>query len=98
MLSKFYRAPDFVEFVLGSFSCFYIEFAYSKFTFCDTYALNFLERHTILGKRTHHLKFLAAVTMPYKKDFVSAKKLLELLSIALLFTVFEFRKKVQYIY
>ena len=31
---KILVAPDFVEFVLGSFSCFNIEIVYSNFTFC----------------------------------------------------------------
>ena len=34
IFAKFLWAPDFVEFVFGSFSCFYIEIAYSNFTFC----------------------------------------------------------------
>ena len=45
--------PDFVENVLCSFSCFYIEIAYSNFTFCDVYTLSFLACHTISGKRAH---------------------------------------------
>ena len=34
IFAKFLWAPDFVEFVLGGFSCFYIEIAYSNLTFC----------------------------------------------------------------
>ena len=48
--SKLCDAPGFWENVLDSFSCFYIEIAYSKFTFCGTYTLSFLVRHTILSK------------------------------------------------
>ena len=48
---KLQWAPDFVEFVLGSFSCFYIEIAYSNVTFCDAYS--FLAHRTISGKRAH---------------------------------------------
>ena len=34
--AKFLWGPDFVEFVLGSFSCFNIEIACSNFTFCSS--------------------------------------------------------------
>ena len=33
---KFLVSARFMEFVLGSFSCFNIEIAYSNFTFCGT--------------------------------------------------------------
>ena len=33
IIAKFYWSSDFVEFVLGRFSHFYIEIAYSNFTF-----------------------------------------------------------------
>ena len=36
IIAKCQGSPDFVENVLGSFSCFIIEFAYSNFTFCGT--------------------------------------------------------------
>ena len=47
------------ENVHDSFSCFYIEIAYSNFTFCAVYTLSFLPRHTISAKRAHpvHLLF-----------------------------------------
>ena len=35
--AQFYWASDFVEFMLGSFSCFYIDIAYSNFTFCGAW-------------------------------------------------------------
>ena len=34
--AKFYWAPDFVENVFGSLSCFNIKIAYPNFTFCGT--------------------------------------------------------------
>ena len=35
------------------FSCFYIEIAYSNFTFCGSYTLSFLGHHIISVKRAH---------------------------------------------
>ena len=43
----------FWENVLDSFSCFYIEIAFSKFTFCAAYMLSFLAHHTISAKKAH---------------------------------------------
>ena len=40
---KFYWAPDFVEFVLGRFSHFYIAIAYSNSTFCGSWTPSFSE-------------------------------------------------------
>ena len=40
---KLWWAPDFVEFVLGRFSHFYIEIAYSNFTFCGAWTPSFCE-------------------------------------------------------
>ena len=41
--AKFYWAPDFVEFVLGRFSHFYIAIAYSNSTFCGAWTPSFCE-------------------------------------------------------
>ena len=45
--TKLCGVPGFGEYVLNVFSCFYIEIAYSNFTFCGAYMLSFLARHTI---------------------------------------------------
>ena len=51
IFARFYREPDFVENMLGSFSCFYIEIAYLNFTFCGAYMLRFLAHHILSAKR-----------------------------------------------
>ena len=43
VLLKVYWAPDFVEFVLGRFSHFYIAIAYSNSTFCGAWTPSFCE-------------------------------------------------------
>ena len=45
-----FRAPDFVENVLGSFSCLNIEIAYSNFTSCDALTLSFFAFRWKLSK------------------------------------------------
>ena len=51
---KFCGTPDFWEDVLNSFFLgFYIEIAYSNFTFYGTYMLSFLVRRTISAKRVN---------------------------------------------
>ena len=44
---------DFWENVLDNFSCFYIEIAYSSFTFCGAHTLSFLACQTFSAKRAH---------------------------------------------
>ena len=59
--AKLYRAPDFTENVLDSFSCFYIEIAYSNFTLCGTYMVSILVCLTISAKTSTfqlHITFL----------------------------------------
>ena len=43
VLLKLCLAPDFVEFVLGRFSQFYIAIVYSNSTICDAWTLSFCE-------------------------------------------------------
>ena len=67
IFARFYREPDFVENVLGSFSCFYIEIAYLNFTFSGAYMLRFLAHHIISAKRAHssnlvHVAFVRDLT------------------------------------
>ena len=53
--------PDFVEFVLGSFSCCYIENDYSNFTFCERLNSQFVSFHVknvkLLAKGAHLVRF-----------------------------------------
>ena len=52
--AKLCGKPGFLENVLHSFSCFYIEIAYSNFTFCVTYMLSFRRAaHFQQNKHTH---------------------------------------------
>ena len=64
-LAKLYRASDFTENVLDSFSCFYIEITYSNFTSCGTYMLSILVCHIISVKRAHssYTTFLIKLTI-----------------------------------
>ena len=53
--AKLCGTPGFWENWFESISCFYIEIAYSKFSFCGTYTLNFLACPKISTKRAHLL-------------------------------------------
>ena len=59
-------AQGFWENVLDSFSCFYIEIAYSNFNFCGACTLSFLVYHTISAKRPH-----ISITSNYRKTGVN---------------------------
>ena len=63
-----FSSPDFVEFVLGSFLCFYTEIAYSNFTFCGAYTLSFQACHTIPAKRAQ-----SSINGKRKKPFLPSR-------------------------
>ena len=62
--------PGFWENVLDSFSCFYIEFAYSNFSSSDAYMLNFLAHHAISVRRAY--PWAKSVVKP--AEFISSNK------------------------
>ena len=54
IFAKFLWAPDFVEFVFGSFSCFNIEIVYSNFSFCGAWTPRVhMKNVQISAKRAH---------------------------------------------
>ena len=60
--AKLCGVPGFWENVLGSFCCFYIQIAYSNFTFCGAYMLIFLAFNKISAKRAHPSNIAFAFT------------------------------------
>ena len=62
VLLKLYGTPDFVEFVLGRFSHFYIATAYSNFTFFDAWTPSFCEFTGKMSKfqQNDHIPYINA--------------------------------------
>ena len=60
--AKLCGTPGFWQNVLDSFSCIYIEIAYSNLTFCGAYTLSFLVHHTISAKQAHP-RFVVTVAL-----------------------------------
>ena len=59
---KFYWAPDFVEFVLDSLSCFNIVIAYSNYTLCGAWTPSFCKftwKLSTFQQNAHSLEHLA---------------------------------------